>query len=743
MLSKILTPSFFTKSLWAGGFIGITSLLIFFWVISIDGLGELPSFETLENPPSELASEVLTSDHHSLGKYFRTNRTFVNYENISPNVIKSLIATEDSRFEKHSGIDQRATFRVLFGIISGKRKGGGSTISQQLAKNLFRMRESKNGIAPPNNKIVKFQEWVVAKRLERAYTKLEIITMYLNTVNFGYVRGVEIQGINEAARTYFNTTALDLKLEEAAILIGMLKAPTKYNPIRNPENAFRRRNVVFLQLHLAGFLTKEEKETYQETPLNTNPSYADYNSGIAPYFRGQIKNELTNILKEQGRDLYSEGYKIYTTINYEAQKAAEKAVFEHMKYLQKVFKKSWKGNTPWTKGYITQQIKKTDDYKNILLRYKDNKPEIRKAINKKRKRSLFVFSVNKIGKRNYIDTMISLRNETIHNKWLLRVGFLAIQPNTGAVKAWVGGIDKTHFQYDNVRQSRKQPGSTFKPVLYSAAIVNGYQPCDTILDAYKTIMINGEIWKPKSKPTGNYIHLKTALAKSLNNIAAYLIDEIGPENVIKQAQRLGIDTTMLEPNYSLALGTSSLSIWDLIGAYTSFVNAGRHIKPFYISRIEDKNGQVIYRQEPRETIAMSPNDAFKMVMMLREGVKSGTSRALNSAKYGIMYHNNQLGGKTGTTNNSADGWYFGISNQIVCGIWVGGEDKNIHFPPSNVNGQGARMAMPIFGNFLKACYSNPKTEIKEEPFTVPKNLSDEEIYQNILCEEIPLFEDEE
>jgi penicillin-binding protein 1A len=740
MAIKIFTAKFLTKTLWAGFIGGILSLLLFFWVISIDGFGELPSFEVLENPPSELASEVYTSDNHSLGKYFRTNRTFVDYNEISPNVIKSLIATEDSRFEKHSGIDQRATFRVIVGLLSGKRKGGGSTISQQLAKNLFKMREEKNGIKPPNKKIIKFQEWVVAKRLERAYTKLEIITMYLNTVNFGYVRGVEIQGINEAARTYFNKKARDLELQEAAILVGMLKAPTTYNPIYKPKNAFKRRNVVLLQLQVAGFLTVEKKKQFQKMKLTTNPSYADYNSGVAPYFRGQIKNELTNILKQQGRDLYSEGYKIYTTINYEAQKEAEKSVFEHMSYLQPVFKKSWRGKTPWSKGYIEKQIRRTSEYKKIVLDSEGDKIKIRAAINKKKKVSLFVYTDSKMGQGNYIDTMISLKNETIHNKWVLRVGFLAVEPHSGAVIAWVGGIDKKHYQYDNVRQSRKQPGSTFKPILYSAAIVNGYQPCDTVLDASKTIMVDGKVWKPKSKPSGNYIPLKLALAKSLNNIAAYLIDDIEPINVIEQAGRLGIDTALLEPNYTLALGTSSLSIWELIGAYTSFVNQGRHIKPYYISRIEDKNGQVIYKSKPKVTIAMNPDDAFKMVMMLREGVKSGTSRSLTSAKYGIMKNNNQLGGKTGTTNNSADGWYFGISNQIVCGVWVGGEDKNIHFPPTNVNGQGARMAMPIFGNFLKHCYSNQKTGIKEAPFKVPSTLTDEDIYQNILCEELPLFD---
>jgi len=732
---KTFTPKFFTKLLWTGFLGGVSLLLLFFWLISINFFGELPSFQVLENPPSELASEVYTADNHSLGKYFRTNRTFVDYEDISPNVIKALMATEDLRFEEHSGIDQRATFRVIAGVLSGNRKGGGSTISQQLAKNLFRMRRKNI-----RKGIVKFQEWVVAKRLERAYTKREIITMYLNTVNYGYVRGVEIQGINEAARTYFDKPAKDLALEEAAILVGMLKAPTTYNPIYKQKKALKRRNTVFSQLHIAGFLTKKEKEDFQKMELITNPSFADYNSGVAPYFRGQIKGELTNILKKQGRDLYSEGYKIYTTIDYDAQKEAEKAVFEHMKYLQTVFKKSWHGKTPWSTKYIDQQIRKTSEYKGIAKEANGDKSKIKRAINTKRPSSLFLYTDKQMGRGNHVDTLISLKNETIHNKWILRVGFLAVQPKSGAVKAWVGGIDKSHFQYDNVRQSRKQPGSTFKPVLYSAAIVNGYQPCDTVLDASKTIMVDGKVWKPRSKPSGKYITLKKGLAKSLNNIAAYLIDDIEPKNVIKQAQRLGIDTSLLEPNYTLALGTSSLSIWDLIGAYTSFVNEGRYIKPYYINRIEDKNGQVIYQSKPTTTIAMNADDAFKMVMMLREGVKSGTSRSLNRASYGIMKNNNQLGGKTGTTNNSADGWYFGISDEIVCGIWVGGEDKNIHFPPSNVNGQGARMALPIFANFLKNCYSNSETEIKEAPFTVPFSLTDEEIYQNILCEDVPMFD---
>ena len=706
---------------------------MFFWLISINVFGDLPTFEVLENPPSELASEIFTEDEHSLGKYYRTNRTYVDYEDISSNVVKSLIATEDSRFEEHSGIDERATYRVIFGIITGNRQGGGSTISQQLAKNLFQMR-TKN----ISTGIVKFQEWVVSKRLERAYTKKELITMYLNTVNFGYVKGVEIQGINEAARTYFNKNSKNLLLEEAAILVGMLKAPTTYNPISNPKNAYKRRNIVFHQLHIYGYLTKTEKSTYQEKKLITNPQYADYNSGIAPYFRAQIKNELTSLLEKQGRDLYTEGYKIYTTINYEAQNAAEKSVFQHMSQLQKTFRQTWKDKTPWGNNYIIRQVEKTPEYQKIFIDTKGDKKAITRAINKKRKSSVFVYTDKKMGVNNHRDTLISLKNEIIHNKWTLRTGFLAVQPNTGAVRAWVGGIDKLAFQYDNVRQSKKQPGSTFKPVLYSAAIVNGYEPCDTVLDASKTIIVDGKVWKPKSKPSGNYIPLKSGLAKSLNNIAAYLIDDLQPENVIKQAERLGIKSSLLEPNYTLALGTSSLSIWDLIGAYTSFVNAGKYIEPYYITRIEDKNGQIIYQKKPKTTIAMNSEDAFKMVMMLREGVRSGTSKSLNSSRYGVMTNNNQLGGKTGTTNNSADGWYFGISNQIVCGVWVGGEDKNIHFPPTSIHGQGARMALPIFFFFLKQCYKTPKSNIKQEPFNVPSSLSDEEIHQNILCEELPI-----
>lgn len=746
MSFKLFQPKFIVKLLWAGFIGGTTFLLLFFWLISINIFGALPSFELLENPPSELASEVFTSDHSSLGKYFRTNRTYVEYKDISPNVIKTLMATEDARFEQHAGIDERATYRVIFGILTGNMDGGGSTVSQQLAKNLFRMRKANGEGEIPSKFLFKPQEWIIAKRLERSYTKQEIITMYLNTVNFGYVRGVSIDGINEASRTYFSKSAKKLKLEEAAVLIGMLKAPTTYNPIYRPVKAKTRRKVVIGQiLKLPELTTQKEKDhlnKIKEEDIILQTSYSDYNSGIAAYFRGQIKNELTNILKKQGRDLYSEGYKVYTTINYEAQQAAEKAVFEHMKYLQGLFKKSWGTQTPWPAGYIDKQIRKTQEYKDLLESTKENGSSISAAINKKRKSSIFVYSTSKMGRGNHIDTMISLKNETIHNKWVLRAGFLAVEPQTGAVRAWVGGLDKAHYQYDNVRQGKRQPGSTFKPVLYSSAITNGYQPCDTILDAPKTIMVDGKVWKPKSKPTGNYITLKSAIAKSINNIAAYLIDDIEPENVINHAQRLGINPDLLEPNYTLALGTSSLSIWDLIGAYTSFVNAGRHIEPYYIDHIEDKNGQVIYRSKPAVTIAMNPENAFKMVMMLREGVSTGTSRRLNSTEYHLMDNNNQLGGKTGTTNNSADGWYFGISNKIVCGIWVGGDDKNIHFPPTNINGQGARMALPIFAKFLQNCYKNPKTNIKQEPFNVPSSLSDEEIYQNILCTDPPMFDND-
>lgn len=732
-------PRLLVKLSWIGFLSGSAFILFYFWLLSLNVFIELPSFETLENPPSNLASELLTEDGHLLGKYYRTNRTYAEYEDISPEIIKTLIATEDVRYEQHSGIDGRATARVFKGIISGNLDGGGSTISQQLAKNLFHIRRKETEGKRPSKFVYKPAEWIVAMRLERAYTKQEIITMYFNTVNFGRVKGNEILGINEASRAYFGKKAKDINYEEAAVLIGMLKGPSLYSPIRRPENAHNRRNVVLKQLYVAGFISTEEKKEMQSHPIILNLQGSDYNSGIATYFRGQIKRELDNILDDLDRDLFADGYKIYTTINYQAQLEAEKAVNDHMVSLQKTFRETWGKRTPWDKSYINKSLRKTSEYQGLVKKLGSHQKALYAAKNIKRKTK--IYNVNS-GRK--VDTTITLYQETIHNKWILRVGFLAVDPHNGEVKAWVGGLNKEFFQYDNVRQSRHQPGSTFKPIVYSTAISNGLQPCDTILDGPKTIMLeDGKTWKPRSKPSGEYITLKRAMAQSINNIAAYVIADIKPKNIIRHAGQLGIDTTLLEENFTLALGTSSLSLWDMIGAYTTFVNEGKYLKPHYINKIEDKNGKVIYKAPEQRRIAMNQMNAFKMVMMLREGVISpkGTSRGLK--RYNVFQKNNQIGGKTGTTNGSADGLYFGITNDIVCGVWVGGEDKNVHFPATSVWGQGARMAMPIFAKFLENCYQNPQTNITPGQFKTPDNIDQDVLYRNILCTEPPLFDQDD
>ncbi len=718
------------KFTWVSTLLGSAALIGYFWLISLNVFGELPTFEQLENPKSDLASELLTKDGRLLGKYYRQNRTYVDYEDISPNLIKTLIATEDLRFESHSGIDGRATARVLKGVLSGKLDGGGSTISQQLAKNLFgtRRRDISKYVYKP-------MEWIVAIRLERSYTKKEIITMYFNTVNFGRVKGNEILGVNEAARAYFNKKPTEIAFEEAAILIGMLRAPSFYNPIRNPNNAKKVRDISLHQLLVAGFISKEEEKEKRANPIILSLQGSDYNSGMATYFRGQIKNEIDQILDNQERDLFSEGYKIYTTINYEAQVEAEKVVNSYMAKLQRTFRKVWGRSKPWDEQYIIRSVKKNSEFREFVKQLGSSKKALYAAKNLKRETRIFDVVSGKA-----VDTSMTLYNEVIHNKWILRVGFFSVFPHSGEIQAWVGGLNKQFFQYDNVRQSKHQPGSTFKPVLYSAAMSNGYQPCDTLLDAPKTILVDGKVWKPRRKEaTGTYVTLKTAMAKSWNPAAAYVMDQLGPKKVIEHANRLGIDSSLLHENYTLALGTSSLSLWDMIGAYGTFVNQGRYMKPHYIDRIEDKNGKVIYTSDVRPRIAMDPVEAFKMVMMLREGVNSGTSRRLKT--FNIWQNSNQVGGKTGTTQNSADGLYFGITDDIVCGVWVGGEDKNIHFPPTSTWGQGARMAMPMFAEFLENCYQNKLSNIVPRPFKKPVNISDDDLYRNILCTEPPLFRD--
>ena len=730
-MKKLLNYRFWFKTFLIGFLSMWVGLFVFVYAVKGDwfGLfGEIPSFEILENPESELASVLYSSDGQELGKYYRTNRTSVSFGQINKSVIKSLVATEDERYEHHSGIDMRATFRVIKGLITGNSGGGGSTVSQQLAKNLFRMRDLAKYKGPAYNfgplemLVIKAKEWIIAARLEKAYTKQEIITMYLNTVNFG----LKATGINEAAKTYFNKSPKDLNTQEAAVLIGTLKANTKYDPIKNPENAFGRRNVVMNQMLRYGYLETTEYDSLKNLPVELDYQSQDYNSGIATYFRSKIKNEISQICKDNNYDLFADGLKVYTTIDTRIQKHAEHALIKHMEILQKKFNQEWGARDPWSKGYISKKVRREYFYKNLEEKYGKGNDSIVIALNRPRKTKIYTFSGEK-------DTLISQWDEFKYYRRFLEAGFIAVNPENGHIKAWVGGLDQKYFGYDHVIQGNRQVGSTFKPVVYAAAIENGFSPCSQILDVPISIPLeDGKIWKPKVKATNKELTLQQCLAYSKNNCAAHLIHKLGPELVANQAVKFGLPREKLKVNLSMALGTSSLSLFDMIRVYTTLVNAGDRIDPTYITRIEDKYGKVIYEKTPKATHVLNPINAYKMITMLRAGVKYGTGRKLAST-YGLLNKHNQMGGKTGTTQDSKDGWFFSVNQKLVAGCWVGVQDNNISFRGTK-SWYGGSMALPIVGDFYKAVYNDRQIDIQPEPFKIPEGLSDDALAQDFTCQ---------
>lgn len=735
----------FTKMVY-GLWIAFTTALFFFFffVISIHTnlfgwWGDIPDFEELENPKSEMASTVYSSDGKVLGHYFSKNRDKVPFEKISQNVIKALIATEDLRYEEHSGIDFRATIRMITGVLTLNPDGGGSTLSQQLAKNLFNMRKEKRyrgslyDFSPTKALGIKAKEWITAIRLERAYTKEEIITMYLNTVDFNY----SSLGIQAASKTYFNKPATDLNIQEASLLVGMLKGPSLYNPRRKVENATNRRNVVFYQMKVAQFITKKEQDSLAKIPIQLDFNLPSQSKGKATYFRGVLENDvkkiLTNIEKKTGKkyNLYKDGLKIYTTVDANLQKYAEQSVLEHMKFLQEKFRKDWRKKTPWSAKEIERAVKSLPLYHQLVKKYGSTGDSLKLVLNQKELRQVFTYD-------GVVDTMISPIDKIIHDKWFLRTGFLSVEPQTGHVKAWVGGVNKEHFAYDHVRQGSRQVGSTFKPLLYSTSLnIKNYNPCTQILDGPVTLRLpDGKVWEPRGKPSGDMITLKTALARSLNPIAAKLIHEVGVGEVVKHAAQFGIKIPKHDQVPSLALGVTSISLYDLIGVYTTFVNEGVFKKPVYLVRIEDKHGRLIQVESTASKIIMSKENAFKMVQMLKGStqIRGGTAVSLGS-KYHLTDGINEMGGKTGTTQKSADGWFFGITEQLVSGCWVGGETNKIAFR-SGYYGQGARMALPIFGKYMQKAYKDIKTGIKKQPFKVPERFTQQQIAEEILCTQL-------
>ena len=689
---------------------GIALFAIFISMIGLGLFGALPSFRDIEHPKSNQASEIIAEDGRPLGTYFVQNRSNVTYKDISENVINGLIATEDTRFKEHSGIDFKRTFSIIGYNLIGKKQGA-STITQQLAKNLFPRESNLNFFSLI---LTKFKEWIVAVKLERNYTKEEIITMYLNTVDFGN----QAYGIKSAARVYFNTTPDKLTLTQAATLVGMQKGITMYSPTRHPERSRDRRNTVMAMMVKSDLLTQQEFEAQKDKPLNLNFNAATVNDGIAPYFRTVLKNDIKNIFQEQSitkpdgtpYDLDRDGLKIYTTLNYDMQVYAEEAQKEYMKVLQEQFINSWKGRNPFKDKtlQIEQGIKRSDRYKSLKQEGK-SEDEITEDFNTKTEMTIFTWKGN-------IDTVMKPIDSVRYYKMLLRNAMMTMDPTNGHVKAWVGGINYEHFKYDQVKMGTRQVGSTAKPFTYAVAIENGYSPCYTVPNVPVTIEGYGEPWTPRNsgKPLPGSITLQKALAYSQNYVTAYLMKQVGPVAVSTLATKMGIPNVPAFP--SICLGTFDSSIYNMVGAYGAFANKGTYTKPIYLLRIEDKNGVVLFSQKEIPKPIMSEEVAYVMTRMLRGVVANGTGSRL-SYKYKV---NAPIGAKTGTTQNNSDGWFMAITPQLVTGIWTGCEDRAFHFI-STSQGEGANTALPIFAGFIKRVYANPSLKIGQKDFEAPKS----------------------
>ncbi|WP_113636485.1 transglycosylase domain-containing protein [Nubsella zeaxanthinifaciens] len=711
--SSTLTPELIKKynwRIWKALIFGVLAFAIFILMIGLGVFGDIPSFRAIEHPKSNEATEVISEDGKVLGTYFVKNRSNVNYSEISPNVINALIATEDIRFRSHSGIDFKRTFTIFLYALTGKKQGG-STITQQLALNLF----SEEGRAKNFSKriIQKFQEWIIAIKLERNYTKEEIITMYLNTVDFGN----NAYGIKSAARVYFNTTPDKLTIPQAAVLIGLQKGITRYSPTKNPERSLERRNTVMALMVKEGYISQDEFAGEKEKPLNLHFNAASNNDGIAPYFRSVLKSEIKKILEERSinkadgtpYDLDRDGLKVYTTINYDMQVYAEEAQKEYMKTLQDQFSKSWKGRNPFRgmEKLIDQGIKRSDRYKALKLEDKSD-DEINADFNTPTKLTIFTWKGN-------IDTVMKPIDSVKYYKLLLRNAMMAMDPKTGDIKAWVGGINFEHFKYDQVKVGTRQVGSTAKPFTYAVAIENGYSPCLTVPNEPVTIEGYGKPYTPGNSgtPLPGSITLQKALAYSQNYIAAYLMKQVGPTAVVNEIKKMGI-TSDVPAVPSICLGTFDASIYDMVGAYGVFANKGVWTQPNFITKIEDKNGVVLYESKPIIKVAMNEEVAYVMTRMLRGVVTGGTGSRL-SYKYKV---NAPIGGKTGTTQNNSDGWFMAITPDLVAGVWTGCEDRAFHFTSTSY-GEGANSALPIYAGFMRRVYGNPNLKVGKNDFAPP------------------------
>jgi penicillin-binding protein 1A len=704
--------------------------------------GELPNYEMLEQPRTELATEVISEDGVVLGRYYNSNRSRTNYEEISPNVINALIATEDVRFYDHSGIDFKGTFAIPYYLLKGDNRGS-STLSQQLAKNMFRTRESKfqgklSNLPIISKVIAKSKEWILAIRLERAYTKEEIITMYLNTVDFG----ANTFGIKVAAQTYFSKSPKELSVTEAAVLIGMLKAPTFYNPLFNPANALRRRNTVLQQMVKYNYLKDTDYLRLKNDSIVVNKYEPDTHShGLAPYFRAYIYHQLKVWADSTGHNLHTDGLKIYTTIDSRMQQYAEEAMQKHLKSLQYQFFQHWKNQNPWRNpdgsevaNFLDKAIKEMPRFKQLKAAG-ISESKIMFQLNKPVKMKVFSWY-----KPNYeTDTLLSPIDSVRYYKHFLQTGLVSIDPQNGHIKAWVGGINHKYFKYDHVKQGKRQPGSTFKAVVYSAAIDNNpqeYNPCTSFQDVPQTIKLpDGKLWTPSNSGSysGETYTLRQAMARSINTAATFLMRYLSPRNIIDYARKLGIESK-LDSVPALCLGISDVSPYEITSAYCTFANQGTWVKPMTILSIEDKNGKILYQAVPEQREVLSEQTAYLMTYMLRGAVEEEKGTARSLFRYGLP-EGGHIGGKTGTTNNNADGWFIGITPNLVTGVWTGGEDKSIHFRTTDL-GAGGKMSLPTFALYMQKVYQDTRIPYKRSYFVKPADFTDFDCMKNIETDSV-------
>jgi penicillin-binding protein 1A len=703
--------------------------------------GEMPETEELQNPKLAQSSEIYTADGVAIGKYFTENRTPVkDFKQLSPYLVKALVATEDFRFYQHSGVDFKALGGVLVGILRGGERGGGSTITQQLAKNLFKTRK-KQGIArkgllgyvPGLNKLViKSKEWLTAIKLERNYTKEEILLMYLNTVDYGS----NAYGIKVASRTFFNTTPDSLNLQQAAVLVGLQKATTTYNPMLNPQNSLKRRNTVLEQMAKYGYISRHTADSVARMPIQLDINIEQPTAGSEGYFKRYIQDFLNKWADENDEplNLYTDGLRIITTIDSRMQAHAENAVAQGMKQLQRSFENHWGKRNPWTDedgnelpGFIDTVAQRSERYKS-LTRHFPNQPDSVWYYFKNRKSKVKLFSW-----KGDIEKEITPYDSIAYYKRLLQAGMMSMEAQTGQIKAWVGGLDYDYFKYDHVRQGKRQPGSTFKPIVYCAAIdgPRNLSPCDRRKDEPFEIEYEEnrekKIWKPQNADrnfTYANMTLRQAMARSVNSVTAHLTDEVRPDTVIQYARKLGI-TSYLQAVPSIGLGSFDVSLFEMVGAYATFLNSGFYTEPLLVLRVEDRNGNVIKEFQAERRPAIREESAFLMRYMLQGGLQEpgGTSSRLLWDFKGLPGGNdryNLFGGKTGTTSNYSDGWFMCVTRDLVTGVWVGGDDRSIHF--RGKIGEGAQTALPLAKLFMEKVFADKSLPYKPKAFPTPKEM---------------------